>query len=295
MTSAAISSPLLLDEPYEVYHRAREQYLTSHQLIEFAQNPMLYRKKRLALVSDGDTDAFRVGRATHTLILEGEDKFRQGWVIGGPINPKTGAPYGEDTKAYAEWREQQGKPAVSDAEYLRILGMRAGVLMHAEAAEALSEGVAERTVRTHVGGVPVQARFDWLTPDGSLHDLKTCADLDDFETDLWRYGYPWQQAFYLMVAKACGLKLPAEATLIAIEKEEPFRCGVWRITAPTIRACQRDLIAALWALREANANPDAWPTGAEGIRTVRRPRTLPTFGGEFIERARQGAKEESWL
>ena len=286
---------LAIDEPFEVYNAAREQYLTSHQLIEFARNPLLYRKKRLGLVSDGDTESFRLGRATHTLILEGEEKFRREWVVGGPINPKTGAPYGEDTKAYAEWREQQGKPCVSDAEYLTCLAMRAGVLMHEEAAGILADGIAERTVRSEIHGFAVQARFDWLTMDARLADLKTCAVLDDFEADLWRYGYPWQQAFYLMVAHAAGLRLPIESTLIAVEKVEPFRCGVFKLTAPTLCACIKDLTAALWALRQANDQPSDWPTGAEGIRVVRRPRSLPAFGGEFIDRARYGAKEESWL
>lgn len=289
---------LTTDEPYAAYSAARETYLTSHALIEFARNPLLHRKKSLGLVADKDSDAFRVGRATHTYILEGEDRFTQDWIVGGPINPKTGAPYGEDTKAYAEWAEAQGKPVISDAAFSLLCGMKLGVQMNPVAARLLACGYAERTIRATIRDFLVQARLDWVACDGEgadLCDLKTCADLDDFADDIWRYGYPWQQAYYLMVAEARGLKLPLRSHLIAVEKQEPFRCGVFELGASTLRGCQRELTAAMWAMREAARTPDLWPTGAERVRTVRRPKALPAFGGEFITSAIEGAKEESWL
>lgn len=284
-------------EPYDTYHAYRERFLTSHQLIDFARNPLLYRKQRLGLVAERDSEDFRFGRAAHVLMLEGREKFEAGFIVGEPINPKTNAPYGEETKAYAEWRSQQPRPAISTAQFSMLLGMEAGVQSHDVARELLASGLAERSVRTSIlGFCEVQSRFDWISRRAvELCDLKTCADLDDFEEDLWDYGYPWQQAFYLIVAHAAGIKLPLVANLIAIEKREPFRCAVFRIAAPTIRKCQVELKAALWALREANTNPDMWPTGTEHIRVVSRPTSLPPLGGDFIKSAIDGAKEESWL
>lgn len=285
-----------LVEPYETYHAYRERYLTSHQLIDFARNPLLFRKQRLGLVGERDSEDFRFGRATHTFILEGQERFHQDWIVGGPINPKTNAPYGSETKAYAEWRAAQPKPAISDEQFSLLMGMHAGVRAHRQAAELLASGLVERTLRSHHLGFDIQARFDWVSGVGvELCDLKSCADLDDFEADLWRYAYPWQQAFYLMTAHAAGLTLPLASNLIAIEKKEPFRCGVFRLTAPTLRPCLKELRGALYALREANRDPDLWPTGAEQVRVVRRPKSLPPFGGDFIQCAIDGAKEESWL
>lgn len=40
----------------------------------------------------------------HCLILEGQAAFDEQYLVaGGPVNPKTGEPYGKATKAYAEW------------------------------------------------------------------------------------------------------------------------------------------------------------------------------------------------
>jgi len=295
VTIAQVANATLV-EPYDTYHAYRERFLTSHQLIAFARNPLLYRKQKLGLVAERDSEDFRFGRAAHVYILEGRDKFHADWIVGGPINPKTNAPYGPETKAYAEWRASQPKPTISDEQHSLLLGMDAGVRSNEDARSLLESGVVERSLRSQLHGFELQARFDWIGgPAVELCDLKTCADLDDFEDDLWRYCYPWQQAFYLLVAHAAGIKLPLVSNLIAIEKQEPFRCGVFRLPAATIKRCQVELKAALYALREANANPDMWPTGAEQVRTVRRPPSQPPLGGEFIQCAIEGAKEESWL
>jgi hypothetical protein len=59
-------------------------------------------------------------------------------------------------------------------------------------------------------------------------DFKTCDCLDWLQMDARTYGYAHQPAFYRAVA-AVILGHPVPAWMIAAEKREPFRCGVWLI------------------------------------------------------------------
>ena len=63
------------------------------------------------------------------------------------MNPKTGLPYGSGTKAFADWAERLGKPALSDADAALIEEMAAGVRRHEIASSLLADGVAEGVVR----------------------------------------------------------------------------------------------------------------------------------------------------
>jgi len=103
----------LIHEPFEEYQEKAGRYLTSHQLADFRKCPLLYHRKRIGLVADADRPAYLLGRAAHTLILEGRQRFNEQYVVGGPITPKTGAVYGSNTKAFAEWAEAQGKPVLT--------------------------------------------------------------------------------------------------------------------------------------------------------------------------------------
>ena len=50
--------------------------------------------------------------------------------------------------------------------------------------------------------------------------------------------------------------------LIAVEKKEPFRCGVWLVAPDTLTVAQRDNEAAIDRLRACLAE-ERWPTGYE--------------------------------
>ena len=55
-------------------------------------------------------------------------------------------------------------------------------------------------------------------------------------------------------------------SIVAVEKREPYRCGVWRVSADVLGVAQKENEAAIRRLvkcREA----DRWPTGYEDVRT----------------------------
>ncbi len=258
----------LITEPAAVYHASRKDHLSSHVLADFRRCPKLYRRKQLGLVPERDSAAYALGRAAHVLILEGRERFEAEFAVGGPINPKTGQPFGTQTKAFAEWASSVGKPVLSDLDAALLEQMRAGVHDHVFARELLRSGVAEGVVRAEYGGVPCQARIDWINPvDGrGIVDLKTCSDLDEFERDLHRYGYVHQMAFYReLVVEACGVEL--EVHLVAIEKREPYRCGVWQLSRRLLDRAADENVAAIDELKRCREH-DIWKTRFESLRLI---------------------------
>ncbi len=257
---------VLKNEPADEYHAKADHYLSSHRLADFIRCPWLYRKKLVGLIPDADSAAYLVGRASHTRILEGVEVFKAVYAFGGPINEKTGKPYGAATKAYADWAAAQGKPVLSQEQVDLIEQMAAGVAMNDEAVGLLSRGRAEGVLRADYCGTPCQIRIDWLNPRRGIVDLKTCDDLTWFEADARRYGYHRQAAFYQAVlAEAIGKDVPVH--LVAVEKREPFRCGVWAFGEATLEQARIENEHAIRHLLACRALDD-WPTGYEEVRVL---------------------------
>jgi len=267
MENIAVDLNVLTAEPAEAYHAKAGEYLSSHQLLDFIRCPWLHRKKALGLIEGKDSPAYLVGRAAHVRILEGRDAYGAAFALGGPINPKTGKPYGSATKAFAEWARGQGKPVLSHEQVELIEQMASGVAMNSEAVDLLLYGRSEGVVRTEYCGATCQARIDWLHPHRGIVDFKTCDDLTWFEADARRYGYRHQVAFYraVLAQPLDGLLVPVY--LIAVEKKEPFRCGVWRVSDDTLTIAQRENEAAIRRLL-ACRDQDHWPTGYEEVRVL---------------------------
>ncbi|MCK4415103.1 MAG: PD-(D/E)XK nuclease-like domain-containing protein [Candidatus Eisenbacteria sp.] len=255
---------VLIRESAEVYHAQACTYLSSHQLAEFRRDPLLYRKKQLGLVREEDRPAYLIGRAAHVLILEGREVFEREYAFGGPVNPKTGQPFGSRTKAFQEWAKAQAKPALTDEQAALIENLNGAVQAHEHAATLLAEGVPEGVIRAEYCGVASQARLDWLNPERGIVDLKTCDNLDWLQMDARSYEYAHQMAFYrALLTSVIGSVLPVH--MIAVEKREPFRCGVWRMGEEVLGVGQKqneEGIERLKVCREC----DHWPTGYEDIR-----------------------------
>jgi hypothetical protein len=55
--------------------------------------------------------------------------------------------------------------------------------------------------------------------------------------------------------------------LIAVEKKEPYRCGVWLIEPDVLAVCQAENEQAMERLRECRRS-GIWQTGYEDLRTM---------------------------
>ena len=263
------------DIPADEYHQAARdgKFLSSHLLGDFRKSPRLYHKKMNGEIEPTESAALAVGRAVHVLVLEGRAKFDEEFLVtDGPVNPKTGEPFGKTTKAYREWAASQSKEVVGGADFAFMSKLRESVWAHPVARELLDDGIAEQTVRTRYCGEPCQIRMDWFRADyggrPAICDLKTCETLDYFEGDARRFGYPQQASFYKEVLKAAsGGEIDADCYLIAIEKREPMRCGVWKLTDGILQACALEnerAIAELCSCRSDNV----WPTRTEDMRIL---------------------------
>ncbi len=261
-----IDLTVLIDEPADVYREKAKEFLSSHQLIDFMHCPYLYQKRRAGLIEEKEPTAFLIGHAAHTLILEGVEVYEKEYAVGGPINPATGKPYGSTTKKFLEWQEVQRKPVLSFDKAELISCMRSGVRQNSHACELLEQGKAEGVVRAEYCGLPCQIRIDWLNPERGIVDLKTCDDLTWFESDAKRFHYHHQLAFYRSVlARVTGF--PCEVFIVAVEKKEPFRCGVWQIDEQSLRHARAENEAAVERLKTARTE-DRWPTGYEELRIL---------------------------
>lgn len=264
----------IVDIPADEYHAAarRGDYLSSHLLGDFRACPLLYRRKMTGEIPPSDSTAFLTGRALHTLILEGRGKFDEEYLVSeGPVNPRTGEPFGKTTRAFREWAAAQKKTVLSGEDFGWMSKLQGMVWAHPLANRLLEKGGAEGTVRTTLHGMPCQIRMDWFNPgdgDGpAIVDLKTCDTLDHFERDALRYGYPGQLAFYRAVFReASGGTVPA-VYIVAVEKREPYRVGVWRLTPDLLDQAEARNDRAMELLAECRRRNE-WPTGFEQLRTL---------------------------
>ena len=263
-----INLDVLITEPPAEYHAKAgyPKYLSSHQLIDFMVCPKLYHKKQLGLVEDKQSDAMLFGSAVHSRILEGKDAFESAFAV---------SPYSDRrTKQYKLWAEQMskcGKELLSQSDGSLIESLACGVSTNSEAVDLILYGRAEGVVRANYCDIDCQIRIDWLHPHRGIVDLKTCNNLDQFEWTAQRFRYHNQLAFYQAVlAQVIGEHVPAY--IIAVEKVEPFRCGLWRISDSTLAQARYENEAAINRLKLAWQN-DEFPTGYEEIRILDFPNT----------------------
>lgn len=256
--------------PEDDYHAASASgnMLSAGMLREFRQCPAHYHSLICGAVKKKDGDSLRFGRAVHKMFLEGAAAFYASYVVGGPVNEKTGRSYGSGSKAFERWMRDCGlesRRVVTPSEFEGMTRMLASARAHREVARLFDGGWPERTARVEMHGMRCQIRMDWLRDDGVVVDVKTTADIARFEGDARRFGYLHQFAFYRDAVKAAGGG-DVELAAVVLEKREPFRAGVWFFAADVLEpysAQNRGAMASLRRCREENR----WPTGYEAARS----------------------------
>lgn len=261
--------------PEPVYHAAsaKGEYVSSGMLREFHLCPFHYRELVSGVAVRPDGDAFRMGRAAHKLMLEGEAAFRAAFIVGGPVNERTGRSFGAGSRAFEEWLHENGldkRMVLTLTEADTIRRMRAAAFANTAIRRLFDEGRPERSTRAELAGVPCQIRLDWLRSDGIAVDVKTVEDITRFEADARRFGYLHQFAFYRETAAAAGGGELA-MTAVVLEKKPPHRAGVWEFSADTLAPYVEENRRALASLRRCRES-GKWPTGYE------KPRHFPPAG-----------------
>ena len=265
-----MNTSFMTHEPADEYHaRSRSgEFMSSHLLKDFRKAPDFYHRKITGEIKEDDTPALALGRAAHSLILEGREAFDREFVVtDGPINPKTGEPYKVKAKAYTDWLATQDREIVSSENYDLILKLQQSVHCHAEASQLLASGEAEGVVRAKYCGVPCQIRMDWFSPEHGLVDLKTCDSLERLKADRRTLSdYIFQMAFYRAIIRiTTGITVPVH--IIAVEKKVTFYTGVLNPISDVLDTAERINEAALERYKKC-LYTGIWPTGYEEVIVI---------------------------
>ena len=262
----------LIVEPEETYHAQAGECLSSHLLITFAKCPLLYKNIVSGIHTPPDSQAYAMGRALHTYVLEGKDKFYSIYDTNEPINPTTGKPYGQLTKKWQEWQRDcrnYGKVALSNTDYTLVCAMANSIEEHHHAKLLLQQApYRESVARCIYRGFLCQIRIDAFGESIGIVDLKTCDRITRFESSAISYGYFNQLAFYRAVlSTALKINYYFPVHIVAVEKQYPYRCGVWKLDSRDLDSAQEENEQDMRELEESISLGN-WPTKYEDIRTL---------------------------
>ena len=227
-------------EPAEEYHAKADRYLSSHQLMDFMQVPLAVPQEG-SRADRGQGPPGLPGRPGRPLPhprrarrLRDAVRPRRARSIPRPASPSARTPRPSPSGP----RPRASRSSTHDQVEL-IEQMASGVAMNDEAVDLLLYGRSEGVVRAEYCGTPCQIRIDWTHPHRGIVDLKTTRRPDlvrgrrpaaTATTTRWRSTGPsWPRSI--------GQLVPVH--IIAVEKKEPFRCGVWRVSDDTLAIAQR--------------------------------------------------------
>jgi exodeoxyribonuclease VIII len=212
-----------------------------------------------------DSKAMRLGRALHSMILEPET-FAEVYTIGGsPVNPRTNAPYGPETKAYLEWEAAQVRPIITTEEHRLVLGMAESVAAH-PVARTIRDGPrqCELSLFWEQEGIPCKARLDCLQMGerARIWDIKTCRDAGyrGFERAMADYRYHMAAAWYaqgLQVALAPAV-CQVQFLWLAVENTPPYALAVYEACLDLLQVGY-DKCAAAVELYKTCSKEKHWP------------------------------------
>jgi len=229
------------------YH-ADKTRVSKHGLDLIHRAPALYDHS-IRTPRGEQTPTQRVGELVHMRVLEFE-RFK---------SEVTARPDGLDRRTKAgkeafEALEKRFPVIVSMDEWEAVEGI-------AEAARWASKGLFngssnEVTVHWQKNGVLCRSRID-AVKDGVVIDLKTCADITQFQRDAIRYRYHVQAAFYLDALRACG-EAAERFAFVVVEKEAPFLSTLFWATDDFVDAGRAAYVRDLEVFRQCR-DADYWP------------------------------------
>lgn len=183
------------------------------------------------------SESMTVSRVFTDFVNMSGEEFMAAYVVAdGPVNPKTGKPYGMDTKAYAEWRAGLDKEPVSAAQMNMFGKMAAAFLAHGFVRGLELGGYGESrnvVVTAKVAGVDCMCKVDRLFehPDKGIVavDVKSTGDLYAFRRSAESMHYREQLALMFMILSAAGTGFVPQTRIAAVERGPMPRCGIFGV------------------------------------------------------------------
>jgi hypothetical protein len=223
---------------------------------------------------DDDTNALRVGRASHTATLEpGLYKDVAVWL--GSKKDESGC----TLKAFVAKHAADGATALSSIQDEQARGVAAAVHTHPIASKLFEGGQKELTVLwTHERtGLRMKARLDYLNQAlRLLVDLKTAARINpgDFARDAAKFNYDIKMSFYGEAALQVMGPGELATSIVAVESKQPHdvQCYDLGDIDDDYLAKGREVYEALIDLLIKCREKNYWPgRGAAEVLQLTRP------------------------
>ena len=264
------------DEQYQAIDALRASDLPAAAL------SMAHLRERRLGATDDDTDARAFGRLFHA-IAEGDDS--RFLASDGPVNPKTGRPFGRETKAYADWlAEQDAGREIVPMEWHRRASMMVDAVRGCPACEEFTSNM-EREI-TFIGaieGVLCKARVDcWGAESGVWSDYKTTSKpAVSFPGEAARLRYPLKAAFQARVIEAATRERPRLHAWIVVESFAPHGVRPYTMQVDRLLAWNDEVTRLV---REVGASLESgeWPGYPSAAVPLVLPRWAEPDSGEEV-------------
>lgn len=266
----------IFQEPESTYHASsgcntQGKNLSSHLLGAFSNMPFQYQQMVSGLWHWPESKAYLEGSVFHALVLEGREAYESRYISDGPINDKTGKPFGTTTNKWKEWEyavEADGMKVITPPTANLVEKMAKSTFAHKEAAKLLHLApIREGVIRCKYNGFDCQIRMDAFGMLNGIVDLKSCANIHKFQYDANNFHYPNQLAFYRQVLRIAVPDACDDVHIIATEKAGMLVTGVWKIPSAVLDEAQEENEYNMVQMRGCMQS-GIWPTGYEDVRTL---------------------------
>lgn len=247
-----IESPCFVEDmPNEVYH-AWPEGVSSSGLKMMERSPAHFRFQAKRTPSR----AMELGTAIHTALLEPE-RFATDYVLLRDVEDRRRAEYKQAVAVHGSER------VLVSTEADRVAGMQEAVLSNAAMRERFArDGWRELSlfVRDPVTRVLVRVRFDLLTADGLIVDLKSAADCaaESFSKSCANYGYDLSASLYMDAFTWATGAFPAGFEFAVVESEMPHAHKLYEPDHLMTQSGRQRYRAALKLFAECEKN-NHWP------------------------------------
>lgn len=212
--------------PEAEYHARPE--LSKSQLDKFIASPLDYYDNYVSPTPAPRTQspAFTLGSAVHCLLLEPDTYVDRFIVEPQGINKRTK----EGKAIHAQFVEQAaGREILTAEQYSDAKAMCESVEGHKEAYRLLCDMTdAEASVIYEFNGLQMRSRWDGITNNGKIIDVKTTQDAsyNGFEKSIINFNYQVQAFLYSRAYELAFGETPV-FKFICVEKRRPFNVGIY--------------------------------------------------------------------
>ena len=218
-----------------------------------------------------ETPALRIGKAVHSLALEGRAAYEAAFAVEPKADGRTKE--GKAIKAaFAESAE--GKTIITASEAELVESMAGAILAHPLAPALLADGTPELSMLWDdpETGCPCKGRMDLARLEaGAILDLKTTLDASPaaFARSVVSFGYATQAGAYMSGAVVLGADV-TDFIIVAVEKSAPFAVGIYRLPDAALELGRRRWREAC-ALYVQCLESGRWPGYPETITELALP------------------------